>query len=156
VNREKIHALFGLLFDYLQDDLAVYVLDGSIFDDLVDRHRPERNRTLQQQLLAYFVEISSRAQVHHRIGAGVQGGLHLLEFALHRTANVARTDVGVDLRAEHPSYPGRREISLQMQLVGGNRQPTGGKLVANNIGINILRIGNESNLVTDCPASCNI
>ena len=51
-----------------------------------------------------------------------------------------------------------RDESLPPVMTGSHldSQPTGGKFAANNLGINILRFSDESDLIAACPASCNI
>ena len=76
MNREKIHALFGLLLNGFQDNPAIDIFDAPVHNDLVDRHRPERSRAPREQRLARRIEIAPRAQVHDRIRPGIQRRLH--------------------------------------------------------------------------------
>ncbi len=97
VNREKVHALPGLLFDDLQDRVVIDILNGTIDNDLINRHRPERHWADRQQLASDVVQIAAGTQVHHRIGPGLQRDLHLFDLAVEGRADAAASDVGVDL-----------------------------------------------------------
>jgi hypothetical protein len=43
-----------------------------------------------------------------------------------------------------------------MQLVRGYYQPTGGKLIANEPGINIFSLGDKFNFIGNSRGSCNL
>ena len=141
VDREEVHALFRLLLHRLQDDVVGDVLDLPAFDHLVDRHRPEGHGTMREQLGADGVEIAPGAQVHHRVGADRQGRLHLLDLGLDRAADAAGADIGVDLRPQGPADAGGLEIALEMNLIGGDHQPPGRDLVADESGVQPLALG---------------
>jgi len=80
VNREEIHSLLGLPGDGLEYYLGINLFNIPVLYNLIDRNSPKRHGAARQQLPPGLVQVASRAEVHYRIGPGIQGSLHLLNL----------------------------------------------------------------------------
>jgi len=101
VDRHVVDALFGLLFDHVDQEVVGDRLGAlRTLDCLVDRHRTDRNGGVSDVRLADRVEVLAGAQIHHRVRPVVNRRVELFEFLGAVARGLAVADVGVDLRGE--------------------------------------------------------
>ena len=101
---DVVHALPGLLFDFLKElvgrhggDLAAsvqYLLAHGIHGNSA-----QRKGAVGEQGLADGVEVACDGKIHHRVRAGLDDGLELAAFGLHAGGEGRGADVGVHLDA---------------------------------------------------------
>ena len=102
VHREVVHALLRLFDQRVPEHLPRQVLGHPIhlLQRLVDRHGADRHRRVADDPLSGLVDVVTRAQIHHRVGAPPGRPAHLLDLLLDAAADGGVADVGVDLHQE--------------------------------------------------------
>ena len=123
------------------------VLD--LLDDLVDRHRPDRHRAGVDDRLADAVDVPAGGQVHHRVGAEVDGGVQLLQFVVHLAGDGRVADVRVDLARRRDADGHRLQLLRQVDRVRGDDHPAAGDLGADQFRVEVLAAGDELHLGGD-------
>ena len=134
VNGEEVDALCRLLFEGLEDQFVVEVLDAPVEDHRVNGHRADGDGAVFEHSLAAAVRIAAGGQVHDGIGAKALGPLQLFEFLVRAAGKRRRAHVGVDLGQRGPADADRLEPVAQMHLVGGYDHAPGGDFVAHLLG----------------------
>ena len=86
VDGHVVDPLLGLMLDHVQEVLGFHVLNiaAQLFEHLVDRNRPNRNRALFDDLGADFVDVLSGGKIHHGVGPIVDRRVQLFQLAFHR------------------------------------------------------------------------
>ncbi len=143
-----VHALLGLLFDHLEHQIDVQVFNAlHARNRLVDRHRPDGHRRMPQNRLANFADTSAGREVHHRIRAVMDCGVQLLQLFIDIGRNGRVADIGVDL-AQRSHADGHR-FQFRMVDIGGDDHASGGDFVADELGGQLLALGDEHHLFGD-------
>src|SRR5262249_36182581 len=99
--------------------------------------------------LADGVDVAAGGQVHDGVGAEVDGGVELLQLVVDLAGDGRVADVGVDLAPGGDADAHRLEAPGQVGLVGGDDHPAAGHLVADQLGLEVLALGDEGHLVGD-------
>ena len=150
VDRHVVDALFGLLFDHVDQEVVGDRLGAlRTLDCLVDRHRTDRNGGVSDVRLADRVEVLAGAQIHHRVRPVVNRRVELFEFLGAVARGLAVADVGVDLRGELAADDHRIET-----LVGAVRRDhclVRGHLLADERGVAVLVLGDPLHRRRDPP-----
>ena len=124
VDREVVDALLGLLDQRVAVHLPreLFGLAVDLLQRLVDRHRADRHRRVADDPLARLVDVLSRREVHHRVGAPARRPRHLLDFLVDRRGHRRVADVGVDLHQE--VAPDHHRLGFRMvDVVRDDRAP---------------------------------
>ena len=140
-----IDALLGLLFDHFEHDVGIEVFDAlHARDRLVDRHRADGHRRVAQDGFADLVDAAAGREVHHRVGAVVDRGVQLLQLLVDVAGDGRIADVGVDLALR--GHANAHRLQLRMVDVGRNDHVADGDLVADQLGRDLLALGDEEHL----------
>ena len=84
VDRHVVDALLGLVLDHVEKVLRRHVVDvaAELFEHLVDRHGADRHGRGVDDRLADGVDVAAGGEVHHRVGAEVDGRVQLFQLAV--------------------------------------------------------------------------
>ena len=116
VDGHVVDALLGLVLDHVEQVLRLHVLDLlDLLDRLVDRHGADRHRAGGDDRLADRVDVAAGREVHHRVGAEVDGHVQLVQLVVDVAGDGRVADVGVDLARGRDADAHR----LQAELRGG-------------------------------------
>ena len=145
VNGHVIDALLGLLFDDFEHDVDVEVFDAlHARDGFVNRHGADGHRRVAQDGFANLVNAAAGGEVHHGVGAVMHRGVQLLQLFVNVAGDGRVADVGVDLAARLDA-DGHR-LQLGVVDVGRDDHASGGHFVADELGRNLLALGDEDHL----------
>ena len=155
VERHVVHALPRLVLDDGEEVVGGHVGDvaDAVGDDLVDRHRADRDRRGGEDRLAHAVDVAPGREVHHRVGAVLHGEAELGDLFVGARRDRRGADVGVDLHPRDGADAHRLERAGEVADVGGDDEPAGGHLVANGLGRHALAIGDERHRWRDLSAA---
>jgi hypothetical protein len=115
VNRLVIDPLLAVLLDDVQEvvfrkplDRTVHALEGLIY-----RHRADRHRRSLDDRRTHLIEVdAARGEVHHGVGAVLDGQMQLLQFFVD-VAGIGRSaDVGVHLALAGDADRHRLEVGM--------------------------------------------
>src|SRR5262249_7756490 len=127
------------------------VLD--VLDDLVDGDGADGHGGGVDDGLADGVDVPPGGQVHDGVGAEVDGRVQLLQLVVDLAGDGRVADVGVDLALGGDADAHRLEAPGQVDLVGGDDHAPAGHLVADQLGLEVLALGDEGHLLgDDAPA----
>ena len=150
VEGHVVDALLGLVLDHVEQSCAREVLDLlDLLDRLVDRHRADRHRAGVDDRLADRVDVAAGGEVHHRVGAEVDGRVQLVQLVVDVAGDGRVADVGVDLAAGRDADAHRLEAAWQVDLVGRDDHPAARDLGADQLGLELLALGDELHLGRD-------
>ena len=136
-----VDALLGLLFDYFEHDGGVEVFDAlDARDGFIDRHGADGNGGVAEDGFANFVNAAAGGEIHHGVGAIVNGGVQLFQFLFHIGGDGRVADIGVDF-AERGDADGHR-LEFGMVDVGGDDHASAGDFIAHKLGGDFLADGN--------------
>ncbi len=96
---------------------------------------------------ANFVDVAAGGEVHHGVGAVVDGGVELFEFLVDFGGDGGVADVGVDL-AERGDAD-RHRLEFRMVDIGGDDHASTGDFVADQLGRQLFFVGDEGHLFRD-------
>ena len=152
VDRHVVDALLGLVLDHVEHVLGGEVLDLlDLLDRLVDRHGADRDRAGRDDRLADRVDVAAGREVHHRVGAELDGQLELGELVVDVRGHRRVADVRVDLASRLDADAHRLQAQLQMHRVGRDDHPAARDFRADQLGIEVLAAGHEFHLGRDNP-----
>ena len=148
MDRHVIDALRGLLFDDFQHHFGIQVFDALYAGDgFVDRHGADRDGRVAQDGFADLMDVAAGGEVHHRVGAVVDGGVELLQFFVDFRGDGRVADVGVDLaEAGDADCHG---LEFGMVDVGGDDHASAGDFVADQLGCELLFVRDERHFFGD-------
>ena len=69
VNREVIDTLFGLVFQRIQNDVAIEIFDAAVDDHGIDGHGSNGHGAVPDDGVSAGVQVASGGQIHHRVGS---------------------------------------------------------------------------------------
>src|SRR5881296_384138 len=122
------------LLDHVEQVVLREILDLlHVGHRLIDRHGADRHRRGVDDRLADRVDVAARGQVHHRVGAVVDGMVQLLELLLDVRLDGRVADVGVDLHAGHLADRHRIEPFREVVHVRGDDEAPAGDLVTDEL-----------------------
>ena len=152
VDRHVVHALPGLVLDHVEHVSGREVLDLlDLLDRLVDRHRPDRHGARGDDRPADRVDVAAGREVHHRVGAEVDGHLQLGQLVVDVGGHGRIADVGVDLAPRLDADAHRLEAELQMDRVGRDDHPPPRHFRPDQLGLETLALRDVFHLVRDHP-----
>jgi len=150
MDRHVIDALLGLVLDHVEHLLrrdVGGVLD--VLDDLVDGHRSDRHRRGVDDRLADGVDVAAGRQVHHGVGAKVDGGVQLFQLVVDRAGDGGVADVRVDLAQGRDADRHWLEVLLEVVDVGRDDHAAARDLGTNQVGVEVFPLGDEVHLRSD-------
>src|SRR3989449_2485468 len=148
VDGHVVHALLGLLFDYLEHQLRRQVLGApDAHDGLVDGHRADGHGGGRDDALADAGDVAAGGEVHHRVGAMVYSVVQLLQLFVDLGGDGRVADVGVDFALEGNADAHRLKVA--MMDVGRNNGAPAGNLAADQLGFEFLAPGDVIHLFGD-------
>ena len=127
----------------------VFDLAAELFEHLVDRHGADRHGRGGDDRFADRVDALAGREVHHRVGAEVDGRVQLLELAFEAAGDGRVADVGVHLAPGGDADAHRLEPAGEVDRVGRNDHPAGGDFVADERRLELLALGDEFHLRRD-------
>ncbi len=135
VDRHVVDALLGLVLDHVQKMLRVHVFDVTteFFQHLVDRHGSDRHRTAVDDLPTNVVDVLAGRQIHHGVGAVVNGRVQFFQFLAHIAGDGAVADIGVDFALSGDADAHRFKCPGGMDPVGRDHHSTGGHFLADRL-----------------------
>ncbi len=150
VEGHVVDPLLGLVLDDVEQALLGEVLDLlDLLDRLVHRHGADRHGAGGDDGATDSVDVAAGGEVHHRVGAEVDGHLELGQLVIDVGGDGRIADVGVDLADGLDPDSHRLETLLEVLAVGGDHHPAPGDLVANRFGLEFLARGDEVHLGSD-------
>ncbi len=100
VHGHVIDALLGLVLDHVEHVAFREIFDLlDLLDGLVDRHGADRHGAGGDDRAADGVDVAAGGEIHHRVGAEVDGHFQLGELVVDVGGDGRVADVGVDLAA---------------------------------------------------------
>ena len=95
------------------------------------------------------VDVLAGREVHHRVGAEVDGRVQLLQLVLDVAGDGRVADVGVDLALGGDADAHRLQPAAQVDLVGRDDHPAAGDFVADQLRLEAFALGDEFHLRRD-------
>ncbi len=153
VDRHVVDALLGLVLDHVEHVAGREVLDLlDLLDRLVDRHGADRDRAGGDDRPADRVDIAAGREVHHGVGAEVDGHLELGELVVDVGGDGRVADVGVDLAPRlDADAPSARARAARWTVLAGMIIRPARHFRADQLGIERLAAGDVVHLVGDHP-----
>ena len=150
VERHVIDALPGLVLDHVEEVLLGQVLDLlDLLDRLIDRHGADRHGAGGQDGPADRVDLAAGGQVHHRVGAQVDGHLELGQLVVDLRGDGRIADIGIDLAPGLDADPHRLQAHRQVDAIGRDDHPPPRDLGADQLGGERLAPGDVLHLGGD-------
>ena len=148
VDRHVIDPLLGLLLDHFEHHLRREVFHAAdAREGLVDGHRANRYGRVLNDGLADFGDVAAGGEIHHGVGAILDGVAQFLQltFNIRRGGRIA--DVGVDfaLRSHADGHRFQRDVVA----VGRDDHAASGHLVAHGVDGELFALGDELHLRRD-------
>ena len=150
VERHVVHPLAGLVLHHIEHHARRDVV--GVFDtlhELIDRHGADGHRRGVDDGLADVVDVAAGGQVHDRIGAEVHGSVQLFQLLVDLAGDGRVADVGVDLAQGGDADGHRLQLFLEVDRVGRDDHPAAGHFGADQLGIQILELGDEAHFLGD-------
>ena len=145
VDRHVVDALLRLVLDHVEKMLRPHVFDlaAQLFEHLVNRHRADRHGRGGDDRLADRVDVLAGREVHHRVGAEVDGvcSFSSSPSRLLVTAELPMLAFTLQLGGDADAH--RLEPARQVDRVRRNHHPAGGHFAANQLGLELLALGDE-------------
>jgi hypothetical protein len=153
VDGEIVDSLLGLLDESLHEHVDVEIFGASVYflESLVDRHGSDRHRRVSHDGLPGRVDIGARREIHHRVGAPLDGPAELFDFVVDRRQDRGVADVGVDLHEE--ALADHHRLQLRMIHVRRKDRASRCDFCANDLGIDALSQRREAHLFGDLAAA---
>ena len=143
-----IHALLRLLFDHFEHHAGGEIFDAlDARDRFVNRHGADRDGRMADDGFANRVNVAAGREVHHRVGAVVDGGVQLLELFFDVRGDGRVADVGVDLAQRR--HADRHRLQFGMVDVRGDDHAAASDFIAHQFGRDLLAVGDVLHLVGD-------
>src|SRR3984957_11594341 len=148
VDGHVVDALLGLLFDDFEHEV-----EGEIFgaanagNRFVNRNGADRNGRGVDDGLANFGNVAAGAEVHHGVGAVVEGVMELFQFFVDVGGGGGIADVGVDFAAGGDADSHGLEIPVVN--VGGDDAAAAGDFAADDLGIEFFALGDVLHFLGD-------
>ena len=131
VNGEVVDPLSGLMFEGLQNDGFIEILDAATDDHRVNRHGSDGHGAFTDQCFAAGIQISTGGKIHRRVRTPTLGPLQLLHLFIGSGRDRRGSHVGIDLRFAGTADGHRIELMGQVMHIGGNDQAAGSDLIPN-------------------------
>ena len=145
-----VDPLLGLVLDDVEQALLGQVLDLlDLLDRLVHRHGADGHGAGGDDGPADGVDVAAGGEVHHGVGAEVDGHPELGQLVVDVGGDGRVADVGVDLANGLDADAHRLEPLLEVLAVGGDHHPPPGDLGADRLGVELLARGDEIHLGRD-------
>ena len=151
VDGHVVDPLPGLLLAHVEEVLGLHVVDvaAEFLEHLIDRHGADRHGRSIDDRLPNRVDILPGGEVHHRVGAVMDGHVQLLQLRLLVAGHRRIADIGVDLGEGGDADCHRLEPLGEVHRVGGNHHPAPGDLAPDQLLGKILALGDELHLGRD-------
>ncbi len=154
VEGHVVDPLLGLVLDHVEQPLLAQVLDLlDLLDRLVHRDRADRDRAGGDDRAADRVDVAAGGQVHHGVGAELDGHLQLGQLVVDVGGDGRVADVGVDLAGGLDADPHRLQALLEVLAVGGDHHPPPGDLGPDQLGVDLLAPGDVFHLGGDVASA---
>ena len=113
VDGHVVHALLGLFLDDFEHHVGVQVFDAlHARNRFIDRHGADRHGRMAQDGFANLVNVAAGGEIHHGIGAIVNGRVQLLQFLIDVRGDGGVADVRVDLAERGDADRHRLEFGM--------------------------------------------
>jgi len=104
---DKVHTVFGMLFQGIEEALAGQIL---LHCGIIEGDAAHRNRRRLQDPASHQIQVSSGGEVHDRIRASSDGSQGLFHLLLGRVDALGGPHIDIHLDREHLSYPGCHDL----------------------------------------------
>ncbi len=152
MQRHIIDALPRLPFDHFKKALDAEIHNRSFRRDLVNRHRAENHLASGENLAANLVEVGTRREIHHGIGAVAHRRVKLLDFFFDQLMEIRRADIRVDLGPQALADANRAELVM---LVVRDHHLAGRDQPANLLDVQPFVFGHFNHLLSNNAFACS-
>ena len=99
MDRKIAHTLLRLFLQHLQHRIYRQIFDLviAVMEDLIHRYCSDRYTGVCDYRFADLVEITSRTEIHDRIGSILQADIDFFDLSLYIRSQCGRADIGIDL-----------------------------------------------------------
>ena len=140
VDGHVVDALLGLLFDHFEHDVDVQIFGAAdAGDGFVNRHGADGNGRCVDDGFADGGNIAAGGEVHHGVGAVVNGAMKLFEFVADMGGGGGISDVGVDFAEEGDADAHGFEIAVVD--IGGDDGAAARDFAADEFGLELFAAG---------------